>query len=349
MFKGSSRVIYVANGNDPRVPQGNVVFVVTALKARFAGEPETEPLEGGESEYEYESEEEEAAAPAPARGREQEPDPEPEPERELTPEEAEEQRKADLKARMRRIGQPAGGLMMPMFPMASGGRAPARKADPEPSEVARASPAEAPRPSPFEIARAVAQETPPVRLSPSEPVKQRPRTLEERLDLLEETDRRLGSMLVPAGGFNPDAVIAGVGTLAGQVRTAQTQMDQLQRTLQEAQAKAGESAAASRQAETVRQELADAKKAGVALDRQVKENARKVRELEAQMKDAGDTARESATGLIKDMMDSVFQRMVRQFPADGRWTGAEIGDLLATLLKEQSSRTLAIISEKGLL
>jgi hypothetical protein len=169
------------------------------------------------------------------------------------------------------------------------------------------------------------------------------------LDALEGADRKLAAMLQPPGGFNPDAVITGVSALASQLRTAQVQADQLQRALQDARAKAGESSSSVRQIESIRQQIADARRAGTTLDRQVKENARKVRELEAQVQDAADTARDKATALIKELMDSVFQGMLRLFPTDGRWTGKEISVELASLLRDQSEKTLAVIAKQGLL
>jgi hypothetical protein len=52
--------------------------------------------------------------------------------------------------------------------------------------------------------------------------------------------------------------------------------------------------------------------------------------------------------VIKDLMNSVFGNMVREFGMDGRLTGAEVADQLGQLLKRQSGRTFMARNERGL-
>jgi hypothetical protein len=104
MFVGTTRVVYVPNNDDLRLPPGDIVVVASVEKVCYSGD--SVPL-GGDSDYEYESEEEDAKSTPVGTVREEPP---------ADDDDEEAVRKRALMSRMKKIGAAATAAMVPAFP-----------------------------------------------------------------------------------------------------------------------------------------------------------------------------------------------------------------------------------------
>jgi hypothetical protein len=213
-------------------------------------------------------------------------------------------------------------------------RADVPKSEPEPSK---------PRPEP-EVVRP--------RPEPPKALEARPatgRSTAERLDVLERMDRKIDALTSLPASFNPDSAISGISSLVAQLKTKQGQAEQLQRQLAELRTKSAANSADAGQFDAVREDLEAIRRRTAPFDRRIKDNAKRIQDLRKAIDDAGAKAKESATGFIKGLMNSVFQEMTIKFEDDGRYTGTEVANELALLLRNQGQQTLASITEKGLI
>jgi hypothetical protein len=173
------------------------------------------------------------------------------------------------------------------------------------------------------------------------------RRVDERLEIFErEFDDRL-KMLTEPLPVDQDAVITDITGLSVQLRTRQSQIEQLQRQLAEVKAATANSPAA-REYDTMKREIDDGKRRGAQLDKRVRENGRKIEELEATFAELEGKAKVNGTGLIRRLMGSVFDEMVGAFEHDGRYTGQEIFGQLKTSLKRISLEILAELERNGI-
>jgi hypothetical protein len=304
------RVIYLPNYPDLGSP---VVFIVDLLRAKYASDPSAGPPEPEDEPPAPILTPEPAPSAPPAAAPSQPPPAEAVDE---APLDADAQRRSDVVSRMVKIGaRPTASGLSPVLPEA-------RAAEPEPAPA----PSGAPARSPADFDRRV----------------------DERLELFErEFDSRLERLTEPLP-VDQDAVITGIAGLAAQLRTRQSQIEQLQRQLADAKAAAANSPAA-REYETIKREIDEGKKRGVQLDKRVKDNAKKLEELDGRLDGLAEKAKANGTGLIKRLMGSVFEEMVGTFEQDGRYTGQEIFGQLKTSLKRISLEILGEIERNGVL
>jgi hypothetical protein len=349
MFVGTTRVVYIPNNDDSRLPPGDIVVIATVEKSCRQGE--SVPLDG-DYEYEYESEEEDTKLA---------PNIEPEPElrtesapisvaQEPSPRDDEDEdyeeamRKRALMSRMKKIGAAAPG-MVPAFPAKSVFRAP-QKSPPEPERAPEPTPTV---PDPTPSVSEPASIAPEPEMAPVEPAPARPKTVAERLSGLERIAKRIEDLAQPSMETDPNMVITGISVIAVQVKTRQGQIERLQKQLAETKVKATGNQMQLRQVEMTRLDVEAAKRRNAALDKKVKENARQLKELQRSLDTASAKAKETATDLVKQLMNGVFQELRDRLESGGTFSGEEVSAELAQLLKNQAMQTFAAIIEKGLI
>jgi chromosome segregation ATPase len=154
--------------------------------------------------------------------------------------------------------------------------------------------------------------------------------------------------LIQPVSVSPDALISGIRSMSANLQTSEGEVDRLRKALEEVRSQKTAENAALRQFESIKKELAEAKQLNEVLNSRAKDAKKRLSELESEFRTATEQTLNGATELIKDLMDSVFQNMVREFPMDGRFTGAEVADQLGQLLKKQSGRTFTVLNERGL-
>jgi hypothetical protein len=92
----------------------------------------------------------------------------------------------------------------------------------------------------------------------------------------------------------------------------------------------------------------EAKQFNDILHHHAKDAKKRLSEFESEFQAANEPTSNRAIEVITDLMNSVFENMVREFGMDGRLTGAEVADLLGQLLKKQSGRTFRVLNERRL-
>jgi hypothetical protein len=287
------------------------VVVASVEKVCYSGD--SVPL-GGDSDYEYESEEEDAKSAPVGTAREEPP---------ADDDDEEAVRKRALMSRMKKIGAAATAAMVPAFPATAVLRPPMAT---EPT---------VPPPEP---------ETAPV-----EPAPARPKTVAERLSALERIAKRIEGLAQPSMETDPNAVISGISVIAAQVKARQGQVERLQRQLAEIKGRATGNQMQSRQIEMTRLDVEAARRRNAALDKNVKEKARQLKELQRSLDTASAKAKETATDLVKQLMNGVFQELRDRLESGGTFSGEEVSAELAQLLKNQAEQTFAAIIETGLI
>jgi hypothetical protein len=172
-------------------------------------------------------------------------------------------------------------------------------------------------------------------------------TLKDRLDRLDRFARRIDALTQPVS-LSQEDLVSGVQLLAAGLQTSRSEIERLRSALAEVKRQKQVEEAATQLFESVKKELADARQLNEDLTRRAKETAKQLRDVESELSVATDRTQNGATTLIRGLMDSVFQDMVREFPTDERFTGAEVAAQLEELLKVQSGQALTFLSENGL-
>jgi predicted Holliday junction resolvase-like endonuclease len=324
---GTTRVVYLPSSPETGNP---TVYVVELLRAKFrssdasAADLEPEPAQATpvgtppSSSPPVSPGTSEASDPAPA-------------------EDDTGQKKPDVMWRLLKMGAVGSALAVPVKPKPES-EAPAETVS-KPAEPVAKTPAPAPAAEPAAAPRSVA-----AAIAANEN-----RRLEERLEAFERSlEAQLELLVQPRPGSDLDTVIAGITALNVQLRTKQSNLEQLQRSLEEVRAKNSQNPIA-READAVRRELEEQKKRAVALAGKVKEQTVQLEDLERRIGDRRQLAQSKATQIVKGLMGQVFSETADRFEEDGRYTGAEISSELFQTLKNEAETVLNRLSQEGLL
>lgn len=169
---------------------------------------------------------------------------------------------------------------------------------------------------------------------------------DNRFDNIERSiEMKLEAMT--GAGTDAGAVVSGVTSLVSYVRLKQQEVDRLKAELER------ERAAASRQVsaqslETVKREGERIQKANADMEQSLVEIQSKVKDLEAALSSSGATAIGREKTLMKRLMSNVFDEVQGAFEEKKHYSGAQVGDLLRKLMREQSFAILKDIEENGL-
>ena len=170
--------------------------------------------------------------------------------------------------------------------------------------------------------------------------------LENRIDVLEST---IGAKLDSVTGAGTDAgsVVSGVTTLVAFVKNKQMEIERLRAEI-EKERSAPSHQISVQSLDTVKKESEKIQKSNMDLERGLAQVEAKVRDMESALRSSREAAIGREKTLMKKLMGSVFEDVQNVFEERKLYSGAQVGQMLKKLMREQSFNILTDIDENGL-
>jgi cell division protein FtsL len=168
--------------------------------------------------------------------------------------------------------------------------------------------------------------------------------IEARLEALE---RSVTAKLEAFAAAQNYKVVADVSSLAALVKSRQAEIDNLRKQIEEEKNR-GSPQGQAQTGDALKREVEEWKRKVSDLEERAGDADRRVKEFEAKKTRLGDLAKDKASGLVKAMIQSVFNAMETEFQGNQRFDGEQVSDKLWAMLKAESGPLLSQLQKNGL-
>lgn len=167
------------------------------------------------------------------------------------------------------------------------------------------------------------------------------KALHEKLD-------RIISVFYGGSSQEPDALISGVTKLSIQLKSSQAENESLKKQLSEMKSNQTRMSLSPKQIEILQRENEDFRRKFSQTERKLSDAESRVKQLLLTEKENKAAACNRSIDIVKLMMSSVFDEMSSTFDSEQKYTGEEISDKLAILLRKHSFTAFQDINTNGL-